>query len=199
MPALPTRVHRVGIPLLSFLLTAIIATVQHWSARDLAWTLWFASLSWSTVYLVVFGLSQDMGLGCFYTFMLFFFYFIFGGFIHGIFEMIYNQSHYDAPIYTCMVSSMLQGARYAVVQNWPFLLFSAIHVLPDYILDARTVHLTNLGRPLFARDGLKMYLLIFLLTIMYLLQWGAWAIYAILLIYFFPWHILKDAFARPKA
>jgi len=184
---------RIWIPLFSFLLTAVIATVQHWSAEELAWTFWLASLLWSVVYLVVFSFSQDMGVGWFYIFILFFFYFIFGSFIFGIFSMIQNDLSNGPPVYTCLVTGMIQGGLNAARHNWPFFIFSGIKVLPDYILDARTVHFTDVGKPLFTRDALRMYFLIFLLMAMYLLQLSQFAIYAILLIYFFPWSVLKLA------
>ncbi len=188
-----TTFRSIWIPILSFVITAWIATVQHWSAEDLAWSFWLAGLMWSTVYLIVYAFSQELGVGLFYLLVLFFFYFIFGGFLFGIFQFIDAQLRIDertAPV--CMVTGMLQNALSAAKNNWPFFIFSGIKILPTYILDARTVNFTDVGQPLFTRDGLRMYLLIFLLTGMVLLQLGPFALYAILLIYFFPWQMLRN-------
>jgi len=75
---------RYGLPILSFLLTAIIATVQHWSAEDLAWSFWLAGVMWGTIYLLVFAATQDSVAGGIYLFVLYLFYFIFGALLFGL-------------------------------------------------------------------------------------------------------------------
>ena len=59
-----------------------------------------------------------------------------------------------------MPATIAQAAR----QRWPFLLTSGLAMLPDYILDARTVNFTDLSKPLFARDMLRMIVLVFILV-----------------------------------
>ena len=187
---------RYGLPILSFLLTAIIATVQHWSAEDLAWSFWLAGVMWGTVYLLVFAATQDSVAGGIYLFVLYLFYFIFGALLYGAFQFIALDTTGRAPdanIIIAIPQAITQAAR----NNWPFFIFSAITTLPDYILDARTVNFVDMGSPLYARDGFRMMILVFLLTGLALMEAaGFLAIYAILFVYFFPWRMLRPALKR---
>jgi len=191
-----SSLRSIWLPILSFLLTAIIATVQHWSAEDLAWSFWLAGLMWGTVYLLVYMAAQDRKAGAIYLFVLYFFYFIFGGFLYGAFEFIHREmtGHWsDANIVIAIPQAIAQAAR----NNWPFFIFSAITTLPDYILDARTVNFVDMSSPLYAREGFKMMVLIFILTGLTLMEVvGFFALYAILLIYFFPWGAVRNALRR---
>ncbi len=91
--------------------------------------------------------------------------------------------------------------RQAARPRWPFLLTSGLAMLPDYILDARTVNFTDLSKPLFARDLLRMIVLVFFLVALTRVHAGMFALYAILLLYFFPWerwrHLVRGIWKRP--
>ena len=186
----------IWLPIISFLLTAAIATVQHWSAEDMAWSFWLAGVMWGTVYLLTYMATQDIGEGVIYLFVLYFFYFIFGGFLYGAFQFVVQDAIgqiSNSNIIVAIPRAIVQSAR----NNWAFFIFSAITTLPDYLLDARTVNFVDMSSPLYAREGFKMMILIFLLTGLVLLHLaGLLAIYAILLVYFFPWSALRQALRK---
>ena len=189
-----TSFRTIWLPILSFLLTALIATVQHWSAEDMAWSFWLAGVMWGTVYLLVYMVAQDLGTGIVYLFALYFFYFIFGGFLYGAFDFAHWQLAGHRSDVNNIIIAIPQAIARAARNNAPFFFFSAIITLPDYILDARTVHFVDMSSPLFARDGLKMMILIFILTVLTLMEVVSFlALYAILLVYFFPWAAVRDA------
>ena len=64
---MPHIVHRADpwwrqcnpwLALLSFVFTAFLATVEGWSAEDLAWSFWLAGLILGAIYLIVYHVAQ---------------------------------------------------------------------------------------------------------------------------------------------
>ncbi len=182
---------RPWLQLLSFLLTVVIATVEHWSAADLVWSFWLAGLLLGCIYLAVYQVAQgDRETLLVYPLALCFFYMIFALFFYTIFAFaLWDAAGEDAPSLFVAVPAAI---THAALQRWPFLLFSGVTLLPDYILDARTVHFTDVSKPLFTRDMLRMIILIFLLMGLTLLQLGVFALYPVLFIYFFPIRSLRQ-------
>ncbi len=181
--------------LLSFLLTVMIATVEHWSATDMAWSFWLAGLLFGLIYLVVYQWAQGTRETLLaYPFVLLFYYFIFASFLSGIFAWTAWEMTGEAM--PSVFATIPHAVAHAAVERWPFLLFSGISMLPNYILDARTVNFTDVSKPLFARDMLRMIVLIFLLVGMTLAQLGILALYAILLVYFLPLESLRKIFSH---
>ncbi|NOZ50298.1 MAG: hypothetical protein GXP37_09680 [Chloroflexi bacterium] len=186
MKALPSLI----LPFVSFIITLILAVRDQWSAADLAWSIWLAGLLLGLIYLLVYQIAQgDRETLLAYPFFLLFFYFIFAGFL----DVIFAFARWDVlgqempPLFATVPAAIAHAAR----ERWPFLLTSALSYLPIYVMDARTVHLTDLGKPLFGKDLLRMILLIFILVGLTMLRAGGLALYAVLLIYFTPWHTLR--------
>ncbi|NOX62696.1 MAG: hypothetical protein GXP42_12235 [Chloroflexi bacterium] len=178
------------LALLAFAFTAFMAAYEGWSAEDLAWSFWLAGLLFGFVYLVVYHIAQRDNETWGLYFFLFFFYFIFAGFLHITFSwMAWDMTGAEMPpLFSTAPAAVARAAR----ERWPFLLAAAINVLPDYILDARTVHFTDLGKPLFVRDIFRMIALIFILVPLTMLEAGLFALYAVLLVYFTPWDSLRQ-------
>ena len=184
------------LALLAFLFTAVLATIEDWSAADMAWSFWLAGLLFGFIYLLVYHIAQrDSDTWILYLF-LFIFYFIFTGFLHITFSWMARDMSGEPmpPLFATVPDAIARAAR----KRWPFLLAAAITTLPDYILDARTVHFTDLSKPLFARDILRMIALIFILVPLTMFEAGILALYAVLLVYFMPWGSLREIGRRIK-
>lgn len=172
--------------MLSFLITVILATYERWSAQDLAWSFWLAGLLLGLIYLAVYQVAQgDRETLLVYPLFLLFFYFIFAGFLDTVFAWAAWETAGQPmpPLLATIPVAITHAAR----ERWPFLLTSGLALLPDYVLDARTVNFTDLSKPLFGHDLLRMIALVFILVALILLQAGVFALYAILAVYFFPW------------
>ena len=178
------------LALLAFAFTAALATIEGWSAEDMAWSFWLAGLLFGFIYLVVYHIAQRDNETWALYFLLFFFYFIFAAFLHITFSwMAWQATGEPMPaLFATVPEAIARAAR----ERWPFLAAAAISTLPDYILDARTVHFTDLSKPLFTRDGLRMIALIFMLVPLTMLGLGVVALYAVLLVYFTPWASLRQ-------
>lgn len=174
------------LALISFLITVVVATVERWSAQDLAWSFWLAGLVLGLIYLAVYQMSQgDRETLLAYPFFLVLFYFIFAVFLDTIFAFAtWDAGGAEMPaLFVGVPAAIAQAAR----QRWAFLLTSGLAMLPDYIQDAHTVNFTDLSKPLFARDVLRMIVLVSILVALTMVQAGVFALYAVLLVYFFPW------------
>lgn len=177
--------------LLSFLFTVVLATYEHWSAEDLAWSFWLAGLLLGLIYLAVYQVTQgDRETLLAYPFFLLFFYFIFAGFLDITFAWTAWETTGQPmpPLFATVPTAIAHAAR----QRWFFLVTSGLALLPDYILDARTVNFTDWGKPLIGKDFLRMVALVFLLVPLTMLQAGLFALYAVLLVYFLPWASLRE-------
>ncbi len=179
------RRGQLVISLFSFLSTVVIASKEHWSAVDMAWSFWLAGLLLGSIYLMVYQAAQgDRETLLAYLPVFLFFYFIFAGFLSFLFSWAMpnpTEASASSPVAT-MPTAIVHAAR----QRWTFLVLSGISFLPDYVLDARTVNFTDVSKPLFAPDMLRMIILIFLLVGLTLAQLGHLALYALLFVYFFP-------------
>ncbi|MFQ6102515.1 MAG: hypothetical protein ACE5OS_14980 [Anaerolineae bacterium] len=176
------------LDLLSFLITVMVATVERWSAQDLAWSFWLAGLLLGLIYLIVYQVAQGSRETLVYPLVLLFFYLVFAGFLDTVFAITVWDVTGDMPgLFAGMPAAIANAAR----RRCPFLITSGLATLPHYILDARTVNFTDLSKPLFARDALRMIVLAFILVPLTLMQAGVFALYAILLVYFLPWRSLR--------
>ena len=176
--------------LAGFLITVAVATVEQWSAPDLAWSFWLSGLVLGLIYLTVYQIAQgDKESWLLYPFLLIF-YVIFASFLDITFAWTIWET--TGQSMSPLFGSVPMAIARTVDQQWPFLLTSGLAQLPDYILDARTVHFTDLSRPLFVKDLLRMVALIFLLVPLILMQTGIFALYAVLLVYFLPWESVRQ-------
>ncbi|MFQ5593547.1 MAG: hypothetical protein ACE5HA_05310 [Anaerolineae bacterium] len=177
--------------LIGFLATVLVATYEQWSAKDLAWSFWLAGLVLGLIYLAVYQTAQgDRESLLVYPFFLLFFYFLFAGFLHITFAFVaWETTGQEMPP---LFATIPTAIAHAVRQRWPFLITSGLALLPDYLLDACTVDFTDLGKPLFGKDLLRMLLLIFLLVALTLMQAGVFALYAVLVVYFLPWESVRQ-------
>lgn len=183
------------LQILSFILTVLIATVEGWSAEDLAWSFWLAGLLLGLFYLAVYQVAQGDRETLFaYPFVLLFFYFIFAAFLHITFAWTAWELKGEAM--PALFSTIPAAIAHAARDRWPFLILSAITLVPNYVLDARTVNFTDVSKPLFARDMLRMIVLIFLLVPLNLVRLGVFALYAVLFVYFFPLKSLRQIMAH---
>jgi len=178
------------LALISFLFAALIATQDHWSAQDLAWGFWLAGLILGLIYLTVYQVAQgDTRTLLAYPLFLIIFYYIFAGFLDTVFAFAsWDATSAAMPLILVSVPAAIAQAARA---RWSFLLASALAYLPDYVMDARTVNFTDLSKPLFGKDLLRMIVLIFMLVGLSMIDAGRLALYPILLIYFVPWESLR--------
>ena len=177
--------------LAGFLITVFVATYEQWSAKDLAWSFWLAGLVLGLIYLAVYQVAQgDRETLLVYPFFLLFFYFIFASFLDLTFA--WTAWALTGQPMPPLFSSVPAAIAHATRERWLFLLTSGLALLPEYVLDARTVHFTDLSKPLFAKDLLRMVALIFLLVPLAMLEVGVFALYAVLLVYFLPWRSLRE-------
>ncbi len=79
-----------------------------------------------------------------------------------------------------------------LTQRWSFLVTSGIAFLPAYIQDAVTVEFTDFSKPIFAKDLLRLIILIFILVPLTMMGLGIFALYAVLLVYFLPWGSMRQ-------
>ncbi len=177
--------------LIGFLATVLVATYEQWSAEDLAWSFWLAGLVLGLIYLAVYQVAQgDRESLLLYPLALLFFYLVFAAFLDTVFAFAaWDATGADMPaLFVGVPAAIAHAAR----QRWPFLITSGLAHLPDYVRDACTVDFTDLGKPLFGKDLLRMTFLVFLLMALTLMQAGVFALYAVLLVYFLPWESLRQ-------
>jgi len=196
------------VQLASFVVTVLLATRQHWSARELAWSFWLAGLLLGIIYIPINQIATSLrapestprspvnraihALGSMAAtyFVLFFAYLIFAGFFDTIFNMIaFDAGREELTWAFASVPAML---THILTQRWSFLITSGIAHLPAYVHDAVTVEFTDFSKPIFAKDLLRMIILIFILVPLTMGGLGILALYAVLLVYFLPWGSIRQ-------
>jgi len=196
------------VRLISFLVTVVLATCQQWSARDLAWSFWLTGLLLGLIYILVYqvanSLSQDqngkqhfgvrlgqaLGSLAGLLFVLLLAYLIFAVFLDVIFAFVaWDMAGAEMSPFFAAVPAVIS---HIIARSWSFLVVSGISLLPTYIQDALTVNFTDFSKPIFARDLLRMIVLIFLLVPLTLAQLGVFALYAVLFVYFLPLDSLRQ-------
>jgi len=177
--------------LIGFLATVFVAAYEQWSAEELAWNFWLAGLVLGLPYLAIYQVAQgDRESLLLYPLALLFFYLVFAAFLDTVSAFAaWDVTGADMPaLFVGVPAAIAHAAR----RRWPFLITSGLAHLPDYVLDARTVDFTDLSKPLFGKDLLRMFFLVFLLVALTLVQAGVFALYAVLLVYFLPWASLRQ-------
>ena len=195
------------VRLIAFSITLVLATFQHWSAQDLAWSFWLTGLLLGLVYIPVSQVAEILrdgrganqrpaalmgkaaaGMaGVFFVFL--FAYAIFAGFLDTIFAFVAQDAGESvAPLFRVIPASIAS----AFAGRWSFLITSGISLLPVYVQDALTVEFTDFSKPIFARDMLRMIVLIFLLVALVLARLGPFALYVVLFVYFLPLGSLRE-------
>ncbi len=196
------------VQLASFVVTVLLATRQHWSAREMAWSFWLAGLLLGLIYIPINQIATSLrtpesthpsrasramhalrAMAGTY-FVLFFAYLIFAGFLDTIFNMIAFEAGREE--LTWVFASLPAMLNHILTQRWPFLVASGIAHLPAYVHDAVTVEFTDFSKPIFARDLLRMVILIFILVPLTMVGLGILALYAILFVYFLPWSSIRQ-------
>ncbi len=188
----------------AFILTVVFALLFHWQAKDLIWGLWISSFCVGYAFIVrtiVVGIAQRPKVVPFLAasiggiFMLAFFTFHFGMF------------HFVHSIFLNLFFPLIPGARAADAPNvplfavtafkayWPIVLANLLVKLPDF----QTVQfdLKNAGEFMSKpyRSVLKIHMLIFIFAGMSFLQIDRFAIYPILILFFFP---VENLIAKKK-
>ena len=193
------------VRLASFLVTLWLATRQRWAARELAWSFWMAGLMLGGIYILVNQAAEFMrseepswrarmvsALGSLAgtLFVFLFAYVIFAGFLDVVFSMIaWDLAGVPLESITRSLPAMLSRT---LTERWSFLVTSGISLLPAYIRDALTVEFTDFTKPIFARDLLRMIVLIFILVPLVLLRLSFFALYPVLFVYFLPLDSLRQ-------
>ncbi len=197
------------IQVASFFFTVALATKEQWSALGLAWNFWVAGLLLGLIHIVThFGIvvwrqkegtsrpGDDLAGIAMAVFVLIFAYSLFAGFLDTLFAFMAFDMGKEMPN---SLSSVCPSIANAVRLQYGFLIASGFSLLPRYIQDAFAVSYTNLTKPIFSRELLRMIILIFLLVALSLAQLGMFSIYAVLLVYFLPTKSLRRLLTKEGA
>lgn len=79
---------------------------------------------------------------------------------------------------------------------WPFILFSAFSRAQDYFKAFRSTGMPNMGMPY--GNVMRMHLLIFVFAGLHIIELQSYAIYPVLILYFFPIVSILKVFSKKK-
>jgi len=190
---------------LAFAVTVVLAAVLRWEAGDLIWGLWVSSLCVGYAYIVtsiVMGVLQAEGpgrivMGALGLFLLAFFsvhfgmfHFIHSVFLNGFFPLI-EEGHGFPNIFAVLAT--------AWCQYWPLVITTFISRWSDFPFN-REVNLAGgetMMRPY--ANVVRMHLLIFVFAGLHAAKMSQYAVYPVLLAYFFPWGAMISQTRRPHS
>lgn len=194
------RMRDLAIDLAAFVATVALAVICHWEARDVIWGLWASSLvvGYTTILvgagkMVVSGPPWSwLPMSFVGLFVIAFFTVHFGGFHlgHAVFLNIFFPISADC----CdELSSIPRMALLALQTYWPMAAMSLLSRLRDFRGPVGFV------RPYI--NVIRMHLLIFVFAGLNAMDLSRFAIYPVLVFYFFPWGTLfpKQESAEPAA
>ncbi len=187
-------------PWLAFGLAVVCAMFAHWEARDLIWGLWISSLTIGYALIVkniLAGVLATPGplrllaagggvfLLAFFTFHFGMFHFVHSVFLNLFFPLAGNSQHGFPDIFSTIARTL---SLY-----WPFVLANFIYKLPDFRLAAPDLRSKDAFAAPYA-NVVRIQILIFVFAGMAALRIDRFAIYPILIFFYFPFHkhFLKD-------
>jgi hypothetical protein len=201
----PSGINRRGLVLdvVSFVVTVAVAVALKWQTRDLVWALWAASLCVgyaSIVTSIVSGVLGEKGkdrlaaaafglflLG-FFTIHFGMFHFVHGVFLNTFFPLVGERESF--PNIGAMLGSALRS-------YWPFVLTSFLSRLGDF----RPKRGSSLAGNAFGKpyaNVIRMHFLIFVFAGLHAAGLSGYAIYPVLVFYFFPWGEVMGRIKRKK-
>lgn len=218
---------QVFLGLFSFLIMLLAAVAQEWSATDMVWSLWISSivLGYSfiiTSILTMFFGGQDLstvgalaskvdksspGLstvfrvgGAVFMLVFFSFHFLFFHFVHSVFL---NQFF---PLVRADVFDTMEAGYFinliatCIRRYWPFIVMSAISQLGKYIHAFQQIDSSLFSMPY--KNVVRMHLSIFVFAFLHMTGAASFALYFVLIFYFFPlrslWDFLKGTPKQPE-
>lgn len=214
------------LDLIAFATTLLIATRERWSVTDMVWSFWLSSLVLGYVYLFfttlipargAAGTSRGFSFNPFASLskLLFFsFHFLFFHFVHGIFlSMFFPMGGFMggglglrlpggfSPNFSAMDSIMDQGPLNgfltmlvgALRRYWPFLLTSSISHIESYSAALQTPQADTM---LPYQRVMRMHFFIILFAFLSTAGFQHYALYLLLIFYFFPLDSLRQLLDR---
>lgn len=185
---------------LAFLLTIVFALVQRWEARDLIWGLWISSLAVGYAFIIRIIAAQVVqgaktvhwvlsAIGGLFFLLFFTFHFVGFHLIHSVFlslffPLIPMDKHNFPNIEACL--------RISVTQYWPVILANFIMKAPDFLNVSFEGKTPKDFFSLPYSSVVKIHLLIFVFAGMSAFHVSRYAMYPILLFFFFPWDLLNS-------
>lgn len=193
--------------LVAFAGTLAAVIFFEWKAKDVIWGLWVCSLTfgYSTIVVTIFAPAFRLGgvggavmafaglfLLAFFTVHFGMFHFVHGVFLNVFFPLVGEGQGFPNPF-------MLLVA--ALVNYWPMVLATFISRFSDLPLNSKSVAgggLTNGGRAFMKpyANVIRMHLLIFVFAGLEGAGMSDYAIYPVLIFYFFPWGVIFGKFKK---
>lgn len=193
--------HQIVLSIGSFVATVALAYLQHWSATDLVWSMWIASLA--TGYALILttvigtlarrrasaasGFGAGSGIAAAMVTLLFFsahfllFHSVQGMILNGFYPLVKRPQ--DG------VQALLPLAAAALQRYWPLVLTSAVTMLASFHDAWRTEPSQFMARPY--ASVARNHVMIFVVAGMDAMGAGALVLYALLVLYFFPFQRLR--------
>ncbi|MEJ2343925.1 MAG: DUF6498-containing protein [Gammaproteobacteria bacterium] len=189
--------HQTLLSIGSFVVTLALACLQHWSATDLVWSMWIASLAtgYALILTTVIGdltrrrdsAASGGGVAAAVVTLLFFsahfllFHSVQGLILNGFFPLLKRPQ--DG------LQALLPLAAAALQRYWPLVLTSAVTMLASFHDAWRTEPSQFMARPY--ASVARNHVMIFVVAGMDALGAGALVLYGLLVLYFFPFQLLR--------
>jgi hypothetical protein len=195
--------HQTLLSIGSFVVTLALAYLQHWSATDLVWSMWIASLAtgYALILTTVIGDlirrraaagfasgRSGSGVAAAVVTLLFFsahfllFHSVQGMILNGFFPLLKRSP--DG------LQALLPLAVAALQRYWLLVLTSAVTMFASFHDAWRTEPSQFMARPY--ASVARNHVMIFVVAGMDALGAGALALYALLVLYFFPFQLLRS-------
>jgi hypothetical protein len=191
------RLPTVLLDVVAFSTAIILAGVYRWEATDLIWGLWASSLviGYATIVATIsvgvrdsglplaLALPGGLGLLAFFTVHFGMFHMVHGAFLGGFFPPDGVENMKTGPFNVLPVVMRL---------FWPFVLVSLLAKLPHIVpKKAKLAMGDHLMKPY--GNVVKMHLLIVVFAGLHLAGLSRYAVYPVLIAYFFPWREFSAA------
>ncbi len=191
------RLPTVLLDVVAFSTAIILAGVYRWEATDLIWGLWASSLviGYATIVATIsvgvrdsglplaLALPGGLGLLAFFTVHFGMFHMVHGAFLGGFFPPGGVENVGSGPFSVLPIVMRL---------FWPFVLVSLLAKLPHIVpKKAKLAMGDHLMKPY--GNVVKMHLLIFVFAGLHLAGLSRYAVYPVLIAYFFPWREFSAA------
>lgn len=193
----------LGWDLLAFVWAVVCVNLFDWKAQDLIWGLWASSLCVGYAYIVTAivasvvreprgqRVSQALGglfLLAFFSVHFGMFHFVHSVFLNGFFPLVGSGKSFPDPLGILLA---------AVAAYWPFVLASFISRVRDFPLKGVEMKSKNPFMKPYA-NVIRMHLLIFVFAGLHGANLSHFAIYPVLVFYFFPWGKVVERARRAR-